>query len=670
MFETLSERLGAILDKLTRKGALTDADVGEAMREVRVALLEADVALDVVRDFTEAVKQKAIGQEVVRSITPGQMVIKIVHDELVRMLGSDAQGIDLAATPPVVMMLVGLQGSGKTTTAAKLGKRLETRDKQKVLMASLDTRRPAAQEQLRVLGEQTGVATLPIVAGETPTAIAKRAIDAARRGGYDVLLLDTAGRTHIDDELMAETAAIEKIARPHETLLVADALTGQDAVNLAKSFGARVALTGIVLTRVDGDGRGGAALSMRAVTGKPIKLIGVGEKLDALEEFHPERIAGRILGMGDVVGLVEKAIQTVEIDKAEAIARKVKKGAFDLDDLAEQLQQMQKLGGMGGVLAMLPGIGKIKKQLDAANLDDAILKRQQAMIGSMTKAERKNPKLLNASRKKRVTAGSGTSVQDLNRLVKMHRQMADMMKAMGKKRGLLGTLFGGGPPPDCGRAARGAAEICRRSRQAAFPVFPAAFPDFPAASREASPACQNRKSDEINRNEENEAMSLKIRLARAGAKKRPYYRIVVANSRNPRDGRYIEKIGTYDPLQPKGSAERVKFVDDRLKHWLGVGAQPTDRVLRFLDAAGIRKRAARSNPNKGQPGKKRLEREEAKRTAATEKEKAAAEAAAAPPPAEPEVPAEQPAAEQPAAEQPAPEQPAAEEPAPEPSTAE
>ena len=346
------------------------------------------------------------------------------------------------------MMLVGLQGSGKTTTTAKLGKRLTARDKQKVLMASLDTRRPAAQEQLRVLGEQTGVATLPIVAGEGPTTIAKRAVETAKRGGYDVLLLDTAGRTHIDEELMAETAAIEQIAHPHETLLVADALTGQDAVNLAKNFDARVALTGIVLTRVDGDGRGGAALSMRAVTGKPIKLIGVGEKLDALEEFYPERIAGRILGMGDVVGLVEKAIETVELDKAEAIARKVKKGAFDLDDLAEQLKQMQKLGGMGGVLNMLPGLGKVKKQLDAAKLDETILKRQQAMIGSMTKSERKNPKLLNASRKKRVAAGSGTAVQDINKLVKMHRQMADMMKAMGKKRGLLGQMFGSGPPPE------------------------------------------------------------------------------------------------------------------------------------------------------------------------------------------------------------------------------
>ncbi|HZP07746.1 signal recognition particle protein [Methyloceanibacter sp.] len=448
MFETLSERLGAILDKLTRRGALTEADVNEAMREVRRALLEADVALDVVRSFIDRVKEKAVGQEVVRSITPGQMVIKIVHDELVRTLGSETQGIDLAATPPVVMMLVGLQGSGKTTTTAKLGKRLESRDKQKVLMASLDTRRPAAQEQLRVLGQQTGVATLPIVAGESPVAIAERALKAARLGGYDVLLLDTAGRTHIDEELMAETAEIEKVAHPHETLLVADALTGQDAVNLAKNFGARVNLTGIVLTRIDGDGRGGAALSMRAITGKPIKLIGTGEKLDALEDFHPDRIAGRILGMGDVVGLVEKALQTVELDKAQKIAAKVKKGAFDLDDLAEQLQQMQKLGGMSGVLGLLPGIGKIKKQLDAANLDDRMLKRQQAMISSMTKGERRNPKILNASRKKRIASGSGTSVQDINRLVKMHRQMADMMKAMGKKRGVFSQMFGGGPPPE------------------------------------------------------------------------------------------------------------------------------------------------------------------------------------------------------------------------------
>ena len=312
MFETLSDRLSGILDKLTRRGALSEADVSEAMREVRRALIEADVALDVVKSFTDRVKAKAVGQDVVKSVTPGQMVVKIVNDELVRMLGSEAQGIDLAATPPVVMMMVGLQGSGKTTTTAKLAHRLATRDKQKVMMASLDTRRPAAQEQLRVLGEQADIATLPIVEGQSPTEITERAVKAARLGGFDVLLLDTAGRTHIDEELMAETAAIEKIAKPHETLLVADALTGQDAVNLAKNFGERVDLTGIVLTRVDGDGRGGAALSMRAVSGKPIKLMGVGEKLDALEDFHPDRIAGRILGMGDVVGLVEKAMETVE----------------------------------------------------------------------------------------------------------------------------------------------------------------------------------------------------------------------------------------------------------------------------------------------------------------------------------------------------------------------
>jgi signal recognition particle subunit SRP54 len=449
MFETLSDRLGAIFDKLTRKGALTEIDVGEAMREVRRALLEADVALDVVRDFTARVSEQAIGQEVARSITPGQMVIKIVHDELVRTLGSDAKPIDLHAAPPVVIMLVGLQGSGKTTTTAKIAKRLQSRDKKKVLMASLDTRRPAAQEQLRVLGEQTSVDTLPIVAGEDPKTIAKRSLDAARRGGYDVLLLDTAGRTHIDEELMDEVQAVENITTPHETLLVADALTGQDAVNLAKNFDKRVSLTGIVLTRIDGDGRGGAALSMRAITGKPIKLLGTGEKLDALEDFDPSRIAGRILGMGDVVGLVEKALEHVEIDKAQAIAKKIQKGAFDLDDLSDQLKQMQKLGGMGGILGMLPGIGKVKKQIDSAKLDDSIFTRQQAMIGSMTKSERKNPKLLNASRKKRVASGSGTSVQDINKLVKMHRQMADMMKTMGKKRGFLAQMFGaGGPPPE------------------------------------------------------------------------------------------------------------------------------------------------------------------------------------------------------------------------------
>src|SRR4051794_18289821 len=379
MFESLSDRLSGILDKLTRRGSLTDSDVSEAMREVRRALLEADVALEVVRDFTDKVKAEAVGQNVVKSVTPGQMVVKIVHDELVAMLGSDAQPIDLAAQPPVAILLVGLQGSGKTTTCAKIGHRLTNRDKKKVLMASLDVRRPAAQEQLRVLGEQTIVDTLAIVAGQTPQQITRRAMDAARLGGYDVVLLDTAGRIPIDEALMQETVDIRDVSHPHETLLVADSLTGQDAVKLAKSFNDRIGITGIVLTRVDGDGRGGAALSMRAVTGKPIKLIGVGEKWDALEDFHPGRIASRILGMGDVVSLVEKAAQTLDFEKATKIAEKMKKGSFDLEDLSEQLKQMQKLGGMGGVLGMLPGVAKIKGQINEAGLDKGLV-HQRAII--------------------------------------------------------------------------------------------------------------------------------------------------------------------------------------------------------------------------------------------------------------------------------------------------
>jgi signal recognition particle subunit SRP54 len=444
MFQSLSERLSGIFDKLTKRGALTDSDVGEAMREVRRALLESDVALQVVKDFTEKVKAKAVGQQVVKSVTPGQMVVKIVHDELVRMLGSNAQPIDLHAAPPVPIMLVGLQGSGKTTTCAKIGYRLKGQDKKRVLMASLDTRRPAAQEQLRVLGAQTGVDTLPIIAGQTPQQITRRAVDAARLGGYDVVLLDTAGRMHIDEALMAETVEVRDLAQPHETLLVADALTGQDAVNLAKSFNERVGLTGIVLTRVDGDGRGGAALSMRAVTGQPIKLLGTGEKWDALEDFHPERIANRILGMGDIVSLVEKAAQTIDAEKAHTIARKMQKGEFDLEDLAEQIQQMQKIGGMSGVLGLLPGINKVRNQIAEANLDDKVLKRQHAIITSMTPKERRNPKTIDGKRRRRIAAGSGTKVEDVNRLLKMHRQMADMMKAMGKNKGVFARMFGGG----------------------------------------------------------------------------------------------------------------------------------------------------------------------------------------------------------------------------------
>lgn len=461
MFESLSERLSGVFDALTRRGALSEKDVSNAMREVRRALLEADVALDVVKDFIEKVRVKAVGQDVLRSVTPGQMVVKIVNDELVAMLGSDAEPIDLNAPAPVPIMMVGLQGSGKTTTTAKIAKRLLERSKKKVLMASLDTRRPAAQEQLKVLGEQIGVDTLPIVEGQNPAQIAKRAIQAAKLGGYDVVMLDTAGRQHIDEALMAENAEVRDIANPHETLLVADALTGQDAVNLAKNFDERISLTGIVLTRMDGDGRGGAALSTRAVTGKPIKLLGTGEKLDELEDFHPERIAGRILGMGDMVSLVEKAAESLDKEKAERIAEKMRKGIFDLEDLSEQLNQMKKLGGMSSILGMLPGMGKMKKQIASANLDDKLLMHQQAIISSMTRKERRLPKLLNASRKKRVAAGSGTSVQEINKLLKMHRQMADMMKKLGKNKGALSSMFGGGgampdmPPEAMAQMAKG-----------------------------------------------------------------------------------------------------------------------------------------------------------------------------------------------------------------------
>lgn len=446
MFESLSDRLGGIFDKLSKRGALSESDVNSALREVRRALIEADVALDVVRSFTEQVKEKAIGVEVIKSVSPAQMVVKLVNDQLVEMLGSEAQVIDLNAPSPVPIMMVGLQGSGKTTSTAKISLRLQKRDRKKVLMASLDTRRPAAQEQLRVLGEQNGIETLPIVAGQTPTQIAERAMTAARLGGFDVVMLDTAGRTHVDEPLMVEMADIKKVANPHEILLVADSLTGQDAVNVAKSFDGRMDLTGIVLTRVDGDGRGGAALSMRAVTGKPIKLMGVGEKADALEEFHPERIASRILGMGDIVSLVEKAAETIDAEKAALAAEKLRKGKFDLEDLKDQLGQMSKLGGMSGIMGLMPGIGKIKKQMASANMDDSILGRQVAIINSMTRQERRNPKLLNASRKKRVAAGAGVQVSEINKLLKMHRQMADMMKMLGKKKGGLAGLFGGGMP--------------------------------------------------------------------------------------------------------------------------------------------------------------------------------------------------------------------------------
>jgi len=456
MFTSLTDRLGDVFDRLRRHGALTENDIGAAMREIRLALLEADVALPVVREFIATVREKALGQEVLRSVTPAQMVVKIVHDHLVEVLGggpdaAPADGLDLNAPAPVGVILVGLQGSGKTTTAAKIANRLKQRDRKKVLLASLDVQRPAAQEQLAVLGRQIGVASLPVVAGEKPVAITRRALETGRTQGYDIVIYDTAGRLHINEELMLEVAAVSEVARPHQTLLVADAMTGQDAVNLAKAFSERTAITGIVLTRVDGDARGGAALSMRQITGKPIVYIGTGERIGAMEPFHPERIAGRILGMGDVVSLVEKAAETVDRDEAEKLAAKMAKGNFDLDDLAGQLRQIRRMGGMGGMLSMLPGVGKLKKQLGDANIDESIIKRQEAIISSMTKSERRNPKLLNGSRRRRIAGGSGTSVQEINRLLKQYQDMADMMKKMKKlgpkglaRHGLAGLMPGAG----------------------------------------------------------------------------------------------------------------------------------------------------------------------------------------------------------------------------------
>jgi signal recognition particle subunit SRP54 len=467
MFESLSDRLGSVFEKLRGRGALEEKDINEALREVRVALLEADVALPVAKDFIATVKERALGVEVLRSITPGQQVVKIVHDALVDMLGGDADAaLNFATTPPAAIMMVGLQGSGKTTSTAKIALRLTKREKKRVLMASLDTRRPAAMEQLQILGEQAEVKTLPIIAGQTPRDIAKRAMEAGKLGGFDVVMLDTAGRLSIDEQLMAEITDIHKATAPIETLLVVDALTGQDAVTTAEKFKERVPVTGVVMTRIDGDARGGAALSMRAVTGAPIKFVGIGEKIDALDTFEPERMAGRILGMGDIVSLVEKASEEIDMAKAKKAAKKMAKGEFDMNDLADQFRQMRKMGGMGAILGLMPGMGKMKKMVDqAGGLDDKEIIHQEAIISSMTKAERKTPKLLNASRKKRIAKGSGTSVQEINKLVKAHRQMADMMKKMGKGgmkgmakqlAGMGGGMPGGAPDPALLEAAKGA----------------------------------------------------------------------------------------------------------------------------------------------------------------------------------------------------------------------
>ncbi|MEC8087749.1 MAG: signal recognition particle protein [Pseudomonadota bacterium] len=444
MFDGLTDRFGEIFDKLKKRGALSEADVSAAMREIRVALLEADVALPVVKDFIDGVKIRAVGEEVLRSVTPGQQVVKIVNDYLVEMLGPETEEFEIRAAPPAAVMMVGLQGSGKTTTSAKLAKRIQEKQAKKVLMASLDVRRPAAQQQLAVLGEQAKVDTLPIIPLQTPRMIADRAMDAAKREGYDVVVLDTAGRLHVDDDLMVEVSEIRDSARPAEVLLVADAMTGQDAVNVAQSFNEKLELTGIVLTRVDGDARGGAALSMKSVTGTPIRLLGTGEKLEALEAFHPDRIASRILGMGDVVSLVEKANELVEQDEAERLMKKIGSGHFDLDDFASQLRQLRKMGGLTGVMGMLPGVKKAQAQMAAANVDDKMVIRQEAIIGSMTVGERKKPDLIKASRKRRIAAGSGTTVQDVNRLLKQYQEMTRMMKKM-KKMGNKGLMRSGMP---------------------------------------------------------------------------------------------------------------------------------------------------------------------------------------------------------------------------------
>lgn len=458
MFDTLAEKLGGIFDRLSHRGALTEAHVDEAMREIRIALLEADVALPVVRDFIEKVREQAVGQKVIKSVTPSQMVVKIVNDALVEMLGTENAALDLAAEPPVPVLMVGLQGSGKTTTSGKLALRLK-KEKKRVLLASLDIYRPAAQEQLTQIGRQIDVDVLPVIIGEKPRAIAQRAVTEAKKGGYDVVILDTAGRLHIDLDMMAEVADVRSMVQPKETILVVDALAGQDAVNIAREFNEKIGVTGIVLTRIDGDSRGGAALSMRAVTGRPIKFLGAGEKMEALEPFHPDRLAGRILGMGDVVSLVETAAEKMDKDEAERVAKRMMEGRFDLNDLLSQLRQMQKMGDLKGLLGMLPGVAKMKAQLDAAKIDNSVFKRQEAIILSMTPRERRNPDLIKASRKKRIANGSGVTVQEVNKLLKQYEQVAEVMKRMKKmgKRGLFGGLpggfgggmsgFGGGLPP-------------------------------------------------------------------------------------------------------------------------------------------------------------------------------------------------------------------------------
>jgi signal recognition particle subunit SRP54 len=452
MFDTLKDKLQDVFSGLGKRGALREADVDAALREVRLALLDADVALPVVKTFISRVREQAVGVDVLKAVRPDQQVIKIVNDTLTEVLGSEPAPLNIAVNPPAVILMAGLQGSGKTTTAGKLALRLRSRDRKKVMLASLDVTRPAAREQLRILGEQAEVDVLREADRESPAQIAKRALQAAKLQGFDVLILDTAGRVSIDEALMSELREIKALTNPHEVLLVADAMTGQDAVTTATAFNEAVDITGIVLTRLDGDARGGAALSMREITGRPIKLVGVGEKQDALEEFDPARMAGRILDMGDVVALVEKAAENIEVEEAERLAKRMAKGQFDMNDFLSQLRQLQKMGGLGGIMGMLPGLGKMQKQIAAAGIDDSMIRRQEAIILSMTKKERIAVGLLNASRRKRIAAGSGTTVQEVNRLVKQYQDMARMMKKLGGKSGAaaMKALMGGGMPGGMG----------------------------------------------------------------------------------------------------------------------------------------------------------------------------------------------------------------------------
>lgn len=445
MFDALTTKLSGIFSRLGSRGILKEKDIEDGLREIRLALLEADVSLPVVREFMARVKEKALGETIIKAVRPDQQLVKIVYDELVALLGAENNELNFKAVPPAVILMVGLQGSGKTTTSAKIA--LKLKKNKRVLLASLDVYRPAAQEQLAQLGAQIGVDVLPVVAGEKPLEITRRAISVGKKGLYDVLILDTAGRLQIDETLMNEVAAVKKLAQPTETLLVADALIGQEACNVAREFNEKVGVTGLVLTRIDGSSRAGAALSMKMVSGAPLKFLGTGEKLEDIEEFHADRLAGRILDKGDVVSLVEKAVENIDREETEAMAKKMLKGKFDLDDMLNQIRQMQKLGSMSSIMGMLPGLGKYKEQIEAVNAD-SLVKKQEAIILSMTKGERRNPDIIKASRKKRIAAGAGVEVHEVNKLLKSYEQMSTMMKRMGKMGGLgsLASRFGKNSP--------------------------------------------------------------------------------------------------------------------------------------------------------------------------------------------------------------------------------